>query len=915
MAQLQFVGALCGAPLSYATGIQDLQIVEIGGLCYLVSSSGSDGGMMSFALTSGNLPALVSQRYLPGDGVTPMRVDLAVVETAAGSVLLAATCGAGASSAVTASGKLGGPASVTALDGARALAVLETGAGTFIYAARQDAPGIALLTPGSDGQVTAIPGGSNDGGRGTAGMSGLALCTLSGERFLLAASETDNSVTAFRIDAATGALTRTGSIGAAEGLGIDTPTALAVAETADGSFAIVASAGSSSLSVLRLTAGGSFEVTDHVIDTLGTRFQGVTALEVVPVGERVYVIAGGADDGLALFTLLPDGTLLFLQGIADDAAMTLDNLSALAVADIGGELQLFTAGQGEAGITQFRLSTGTPGLVLRAAAAGAQLTGGGGDDLLAGGAGNDSLSGGGGADILLDGAGSDRLMGGSGADIFVLSADAMPDMITDFTPGADRIDLSHWHMLYGTDQLGFVPTSYGAMITYRDELLDLYSASGKSLTLAQVFPSGFLGPDRPPLFLGFSDPVAATAGDDQITGTPYGDELSGLAGRDTILGLDGSDVLRGDDGDDSLDGGAGEDTLCGGAGTDTLRGGAGDDRVWGDNGRDSVMLGPGNDLFTDNDQNDAWGADSVWGWTGNDTILGAGGADVLRGEDGEDSIEGGAGDDLLYGGYGYDTLRGGDGNDRIWGGDGRDLVFMGNGDDLFTDGEQAGDKGRDTVHGGPGNDTILARGADDLCHGEDGDDSIEGGADHDLLYGGAGSDTIRAGTGNDSVWGDDGRDLVLLGEGDDLFADTAQGGPDGADTIWGWTGNDTILGGGGDDLIHGEDGADLLFGGAGSDRLDGGAGVDMLAGGSADDLLFGGSEADQFVFAAGDGRDRIVDFEDGVDQIVFDIAGLSFAALTVSATGTDTVVDYGTGQIVFEEVALASIDAGDFLFL
>ncbi len=76
-----------------------------------------------------------------------------------------------------------------------------------------------------------------------------------------------------------------------------------------------------------------------------------------------------------------------------------------------------------------------------------RLLGLGGADTLAGGAGNDTLLGGAGADRLRGGLGSDEMFGGSGADIFQFRAvaespaGAARDVVRDFTPGTDRIDL------------------------------------------------------------------------------------------------------------------------------------------------------------------------------------------------------------------------------------------------------------------------------------------------------------------------------------------------------------------------------------------------------------------------------------------------------------------------------------------
>jgi len=75
-----------------------------------------------------------------------------------------------------------------------------------------------------------------------------------------------------------------------------------------------------------------------------------------------------------------------------------------------------------------------------------QLSGDGNANKLWGNGGNDTLAGGQGNDELHGGLGKDTLTGGDGRDSFVF--DTAPgtsnvDMITDFTPGSDRIALDH----------------------------------------------------------------------------------------------------------------------------------------------------------------------------------------------------------------------------------------------------------------------------------------------------------------------------------------------------------------------------------------------------------------------------------------------------------------------------------------
>lgn len=90
----------------------------------------------------------------------------------------------------------------------------------------------------------------------------------------------------------------------------------------------------------------------------------------------------------------------------------------------------------------------------------------------------------------------------------------------------------------------------------------------------------------------------------------------------------------------------------------------------------------------------------------------------------------------------------------------------------------------------------------------------------------------------------------------------------------------TISGAGGNDTLTGRAGNDRLLGGSGNDTIKGGAGNDVIIGNSGVDVLTGGTGSDVFSFLAlSDSsasslstRDKIVDFEHGVDRI--DLAAL-----------------------------------------
>jgi len=253
--------------------------------------------------------------------------------------------------------------------------------------------------------------------------------------------------------------------------------------------------------------------------------------------------------------------------------------------------------------------------------------------------------------------------------------------------------------------------------------------------------------------------------------------------------------------------------------------------------------------------------DEVVASLGNDTLLGLAGNDTLSGGSGNDSLAGGDGSDVLFGDWGNDTLSGGNGDDRLDGGEGADTL--------------TGDAGNDTLAGGAGDDTLTGgNGADDLFGGF-GNDLLDGGADADTLAGGNGVDTLYGGNQNDFLTGEVGRDRLYGGNGDD--------------TLVGGRGNDRLFGGNGNDRLNGGGNDDLLYAGAGSDRLTGGEGADTFIWRSATES------------SAGNTRDRIMDFETGIDRI--DISALHPDLVRVSAfTGV-------AGQVVYaQSTGILSVD-------
>ncbi len=580
----------------------DLHAPAAGGRAVLYATTRFDGALTAWAVGPAGISLTDSAAYQRPDGAGAV-ADLGFVQTGpqtsaptGGAVSLLSGGGDGGPLTLRllgADGSLGPAQSLSnppAFGGdlVEPLTVTLGSGAQVVYGGIAGHAGIGRVVFDATGQLTGSGITPDDPVAHADQVTALAAVTLAGGQYVFSASTADPGVTSWAVGA-DGGLTARAHLGANQGLWIAAPTALSVATLGAQTYLLLAAAGSGSISVMEILPNGSLRVIDHVIDDLGSRFAGVTALATVSLDGQTYIFAGGADDGISVMQLLPGGQLIARAHIADTQGMGLQNISALTAQISAGGIDIFAASSSETGITMLRFDPGPAGITRMTAFPGETLTGTTGNDIFIGGAGTDRLSGADGADILADGAGNDLLYGGAGADIFILTADGVTDRIQDFTLGQDQIDLSGWGLLRNIGQLSITASSTGMTIRYGTEVLVVRSNTGTPIDVARLQLTDLLNLTHIRTDLDLPDPDPDPQPDDpdpvsgDLVGTILSDVLTGPAEATRIFGLDGHDALTGGLGVDSLFGGHGNDTLDGqdsSSGPDSadhLQGGVGND--------------------------------------------------------------------------------------------------------------------------------------------------------------------------------------------------------------------------------------------------------------------------------------------------------------------------------------------------
>ncbi|MEN5326901.1 hypothetical protein, partial [Pseudomonas sp. TWI549] len=532
------------------------------------------------------------------------------------------------------------------------------------------------------------------------------------------------------------------------------------------------------------------------------------------------------------------------------------------------------------------------------------------DNIITGGAFNDTLKGGGGADQFFGGAGMDTVSyddstvgvtlnlstgvhsGIAAGDVYnsieaitgskyndTFIADGRVFAFNGGLGGTDTVDYSassaavNVDIRPGTGLAGVGGDAQGDTLTEIDKVIG--SAFNDTFTAAPVSLATFEGGAGDDIYYvnggGVTIIEQAGGGNDEIRVSWNSHTMAANVERMTYTGTIAF-TGYGNAGDNIITGGIGNDVLYGGGGADQFIGGAGMDTVSYDDSTAGVSINLKTGVSTGIATGDTYSSiEAMTGSKYNDVFVGNSAALAINGGLGLDMVSyessdsavtidlktnantgDAAGDtfagiEIFQGSSFADTFLGSTANDNFVGGAGAD-VFDGR-------------EGIDTVWYANNATAVNINLQTGVSQGGDAEgdvfinvESLIATSFNDTLTGNAAANGLEGGLGNDVIYGGDGNDVIYgslqtpLGP---FAVNVAAGGPQ-ADLLYGGNGNDTIV-------AAPDDHGTQAFGEAGNDTItvvygvaDGGEGDDVLTGTGAGFSLSGGAGADK-LFLQGPG--------------------------------------------------------------
>ena len=246
------------------------------------------------------------------------------------------------------------------LNSAQDIAVFESGGNTYAAVAGFD-EGVQILDVTDPFSVTAADGIDDTTALKLFGARAIAVFESGGGTYAAVAAQRDNGVQILNITDPS-AVTAAGSIGNTGTLELDGPYGIATFTSGGGTYAAVASSGDDGVQILDVTDPANVTAAGSIDDSDGTlELDGATGIATFTSGGGTYAaVASQTDNGVQILDITDPSNVTAAGSIGDGGTLELSGAWDIAVFESGGGTYAAVASSGDDGVQILRLTSGVP---------------------------------------------------------------------------------------------------------------------------------------------------------------------------------------------------------------------------------------------------------------------------------------------------------------------------------------------------------------------------------------------------------------------------------------------------------------------------------------------------------------------------------------------------------------------------
>ncbi len=228
---------------------------------------------------------------------------------------------------------------------------------TYLFVAGFADDGISVFSVAVDGTLTNVDNISDSEDLELDGIYSLSTAIISGTPYLFGAGFLDNGISIFSVDAG-GTLTNVDNISDNGTLKLDEARSISTIVISGITYLFVAGSGDNGVSVFSVAANGTLMNVDNISDNGTLKLSRATSVSTAVVSGMTYLFVSGlGDDGISVFSVAADETLMNVDNVSDNDTLELDGVFSLSTAVVSGTTYLFVVGNYDDGISVFSVAS------------------------------------------------------------------------------------------------------------------------------------------------------------------------------------------------------------------------------------------------------------------------------------------------------------------------------------------------------------------------------------------------------------------------------------------------------------------------------------------------------------------------------------------------------------------------------